>query len=215
MQSESGVAAKAGDTRSQILGAIASSGAGCTVEALADTIGISRSGVRQQLTLLERDGLVARKALRSSGGRPELQFSLTEAGRESFPRQYSWFSDLLIQTLAQQVGPEKLGAQLAEMGVAVGKTLTTPAASLEDRLATVVARMKDLGYDARAAEAAPGEPRAIEASNCVFHKLAERHPQVCRFDIAMLEESLGTGIDHEACMVRGDAVCRFRLCGKR
>jgi predicted ArsR family transcriptional regulator len=199
------------DSRERILQALAPAQGGLTVDALARVIGISRSGVRQHLTALERDGLITRAASRPSGGRPELQFVLTEAGRENFPRQYSWFAELLLQMLSGIMPPAEIDRRLGELGRSVGSGLSGTAAGtpVAERVAAVVARMAALGYDARAV--AGREGWSIEAGNCVFHKLAQKHPEICRFDIAMLEAGTGQRVEHGECMARGDSICRFRL----
>ena len=53
---------------------------------------------------LERDGYVSKTAPRKTGGRPQNVYVLTEEGTNLFPKQYSWFSKLLIQTLREEVG---------------------------------------------------------------------------------------------------------------
>src|SRR5215469_18601107 len=62
--------------------------AGLTVEDLSQGLGITANAVRQHLTALERDGLVAKGETQSSGGRPEQLYELTAAGNELFPRHY-------------------------------------------------------------------------------------------------------------------------------
>src|SRR6185437_11511094 len=69
------------------------------------------------------------------------------------------------------------------------------------------ALMAGLGYDARATTDESGP--AIEAQNCVFHKLAVKRPEVCRFDLAMMGASTGTTVEHRKCMARGADRCAF------
>lgn len=66
-----------------------------------------------------------------------------------------------------------------------------------------------LGYEA-VATTRGGEPQ-VEASNCVFHALAQRNPDVCRFDLAFMEAATGRRIHHMECIVRGGQVCRFKV----
>src|SRR5687767_3343387 len=94
-----------GETQRKLLGALHDAGgsAGMSVEEIADKLGITITAVRQHLVALERDGLVTRNATRASGGRPQHLFVLTERGREGFPRQYSWFSELLLKTMREEL----------------------------------------------------------------------------------------------------------------
>jgi predicted ArsR family transcriptional regulator len=45
----------------------------------------------------------------------------------------------------------------------------------------------------------------------VFHSLAQRYPEVCYFDLAMMSEVGGGDVIHDECMVRGGNVCRFKF----
>jgi predicted ArsR family transcriptional regulator len=200
-----------GSTQRALLRALLHTPPGLTIDALAETLAISRNAVRQHITALERDGLLARGPTQPTGGRPEQLYVLTDSGRERFPRQYVWLSDILLRTLRARLGPEGLAATLEAMGRAVAGQMAAfpPGLPLAPRLVAIGARMAELGYDTR-----PPDNAAIEARNCVFHKLAAEIPEVCRFDLAMLAEASGRTVEHQACMVRGDAVCRFHFAPK-
>jgi predicted ArsR family transcriptional regulator len=68
----------------------------------------------------------------------------------------------------------------------------------------------ELGYDARIGPDAGGMP-TIEADNCIFHELAMKNPEVCRFDLALLSGFSGSKAELTECMARGGHVCRFRF----
>jgi predicted ArsR family transcriptional regulator len=185
---------------------------GLTVQALAQSLDISRNAVRQHLTSLERDGLVAKGTTQPSGGRPEQLYILTNDGNERFPRQYSWFSELLLQTLQTQHDSIGLKEKLAEMGRGVAASLKArlvDANGSRGRIAAIAQIMQELGYDA-VAKTGNGE-QSIEAHNCVFHKLAVKHPEVCSFDLGLLSASSGCRVEHGSCMVRGGDACRFHF----
>ena len=184
---------------------------GMTVDELSRTLQITRNAVRQHLAVMERDGLVAQSATRPTGGRPEQLYVLGEKGIELFPRHYSWFSQLLIESMIEEAGREALADRLAGLGRRVAEKLRTQSPAPEDparRVAPLAQVMTGLGYHARAVEAAPGLP-LIEADNCVFHHLAARYPEVCRFDLALLSAYVGAEVEHRECMVRGGQCCRF------
>jgi predicted ArsR family transcriptional regulator len=179
---------------------------GLTVDVLTEQLGISRNAVRQHLAALERLGWVARGSRRASRGRPEQLYVLSDTGIELFPRQYSWFSELLLQTMRKSLGDSGVEERLSEMGRRVGEDLRAnfgTGTTQPQRVAAVTEKMVELGYDA---EVVNGD---IEARNCVFHQIAMKSPEVCRFDLAMLEAAVGGSVDHKTCMARGDACCRF------
>jgi predicted ArsR family transcriptional regulator len=190
---------------------------GLTVEDLANGLGITDNAVRQHLTALERDGLVVKGETQSTGGRPEQLFGLTPAGRELFPRHYSWFAELLISSLRDEQGSEALRKRLEGMGEAVGRQIANGLTGVKDRAERIRALsdiMRELGYQSQSVDPANERLPAIEAINCVFHSLAQRYPEVCYFDLALMSEFVGTEVIHDECMVRGGNVCRFKFKGR-
>jgi predicted ArsR family transcriptional regulator len=201
-----------GERQRQLLLLLLKNKTGLTVDALSADLQITRNAVRQHLAALERDDLVRRGDTKPSGGRPEQLYLLSDRGGELFPRRYSWFSELLIETMASEVGRDAVGAKLEQMGRAVGRQLSSsgPAATdLGGRVAAMAKIMQEMGYAARVAESPAMQ--TIDASNCVFHHLAAKFPEVCRFDLGLIGAFADATVDHQECMVRGGHKCRFKL----
>jgi DeoR family suf operon transcriptional repressor len=57
----------------------------CTVNELAEAVGINPISVRHHVTRLEADGLVTSEEVRHGVGRPRRLYFLTENGMEQFP----------------------------------------------------------------------------------------------------------------------------------
>ena len=187
--------------------------AGASIDELAQTGGVTRTAVRQHLASLMSDGLVAVAGARPSGGRPQQLFVLTPEGRESFPRRYSWFAQLLIEAMGQEHGAAGLRLRLARIASAVVAQLQQRAPGLTNRrqkIEKLSEVMDELGYDARTGRNLGGLP-TIEADNCVFHELAMKNPAVCQFDLALLSGFTGSKAELDECMARGGHVCRFRF----
>ena len=205
-----------GDRQRQLLKLLLKDKSGLTVEKLSKGLKITRNAVRQHLAALERDGLVAQGETRPSGGRPHQIYVLTEKGKEIFPRHYSWFAQLVVESIRREHGTEGLGERLNAIGSEVAKQLRSQYPALKtrkqkvERLAEVMDR---LGYDARDATA-PGGASVIEADNCVYHNLAIKNPEICRLDLALLETFTDSQVDHQECMARGGNVCRFKFRSK-
>lgn len=184
---------------------------GLSIEALSGALGISRNAVRQHLDALRAQGFITLGDAAPTGGRPEQRHMLTEAGAELFPRRYAQLATELLHEVGDTLGEAGLQTMLGRLGERVGAELgqrlrDLPAAARPDAIA---AAMTEMGYAARAREV-DGVPE-IEASNCVFHRLAQAHPAVCRFDLALLAQASDQRVEHAECMVRGGNVCRFRF----
>ena len=200
-----------GERRKRLLRHLSRTRAGATVQELVQVLDVTRTAVRQHIAALIRDGLVAPSAQIPSGGRPRRLFALTDSGRAAFPRHFSWFGELLVEAVANEPHAARLPMRLRRIAAAV-VAQSRPGAP-GDGLPSVeklAKRMDQLGYDARASLDAEGRP-AIEASNCIFHDLAMKHPEVCQFDLALLSSYAGGRVELHECMARGGRVCRFKM----
>ena len=202
-----------GDRRKQLLRLLLQDKSGLTVGELSGRLNITRNAVRQHLAALENDKLVSSGATRPSGGRPEQLYLLTAKGREMFPRHYSWFAQLFVESVRREHGTAGLGERLAAMGSDVAAQLRSRHPSLKtraQRVGKLAEVMDELGYNARNATAPRGAP-VIEADNCVFHELAVKDPEICRFDLAMMGAFTDSEVEHQECMARNGNVCRFKF----
>lgn len=187
--------------------------AGLTTEELATQLGITRTAVRQHLAALGSSGLVGSGPSRASGGRPQQLYVLSEAGKEQFPRGYAWLAELIVDSIRQETGAPGLRERLQALGARVGRRLRgqDPGAKTpQQAVAALAGIMEGLGYSAKNTATDAGPP-TIEASNCIFHTLAMKDPNICQFDLAMLSAFTGRHVDHQECMARGGNVCRFRF----
>lgn len=202
-----------GATQQRLLRRLLVAHAGDTVESLCAHLRISHNAVRQHLSALVGRDYVERTQSRPSGGRPQACFRLTEAGRALFPRNYGVIAAALLGQLRSRLGEAELDALLQELGRALGsREVALPATAGNDEVAQSLARHLDaLGYEALTVR--QGDELQIEAFNCVFHTLAQQHPQVCKFDLAYMEAASGRRIHHMECIVRGGGRCRFRIGG--
>jgi predicted ArsR family transcriptional regulator len=204
-----------GNRRRELLKLLLGNKAGLTVDELSRRLSITRNAVRQHVTAMENDGLVAPGSTRPSGGRPEQLYVLTEAGREFFPRQYSWFAQLIVDSIKAESGAEGLRRRLSALGAAVARRLRAQHPGLgsrREKIAKLAELMEQMGYNASPAAAGAS---SIEADNCVFHELARKNPEVCQFDLALLSTFTDSNVEHQECMAKGGNVCRFKFTPKK
>ncbi len=201
-------------SQQQILDQLLERKSGATLEELTKAVGLSRTAVNQQLVSLEADGFVSKSTPRKTAGRPQHVYVLTEAGANRFPKQYSWFSKMLIETLRQTVGAEQVSQYMYELGVKLSAALIPRLVGKNrtERIDEIVKIMNETGFVARTFAANSGDklPR-VECKNCVYHDLSKEYPEVCRFDIGFLSGLMGAAVEHQSCMQRGGESCRFRF----
>ena len=187
---------------------------GLSVDQLAAHLGITRTAIREHLTGLERDRLIAQGTSRpSTGGRPSRPYVLTGQGHALFPKHYALLAQLLIEDLAER-REDNVGETLAAMGRRLATRMKGEVGgrTLAERGASVARVMSGLGYEAAFSD--NEEPR-IDALNCVYHDLAAGNPTICALDLALVGGLADAEVEHRSCMARGDNACTFCLKPKR
>lgn len=183
---------------------------GLTADQIADQVSVTRSAAHQHLSALQAEGLVERREFAASGGRPSHVYALTEAGAHVFPKKYDWFAELLIRKVEATFGADAAAQMLVEIGREVGRaSAAAPGGDMAQRVEAAVGLMNRLGFSAQAETGQDGAPE-ITALNCIWHRLAAAHPEVCKLDIALIGELVGEPVEQAECMLRGGARCRFR-----
>jgi predicted ArsR family transcriptional regulator len=203
-----------GNSQQEVLNQLLYRKAGATVEELMAAVGLSRTAVNQHLSALENQGYVRKGVPRKTGGRPQNVYVLTESGTDIFPKQYSWFSRLMLEALRQQIGEEKVAEFMYDLGVKLSATLIPRLVGKNrvERLEEIVKIMNETGFIAQTlAPAGPEKLPRVECRNCVYHALSKDYPEVCRFDIGFLSGLMGAEVEHQSCMQRGSEACRFRF----
>src|SRR6185437_14173130 len=167
--------AVAGNSQQEVLAQLLERKAGATLDELATAVGLSRTAVNQHLIALEREGYVRKAAPRKTGGRPRHIYVLTEEGTNRFPKQYSWFSKLLIQTLRDQLGEEQASRYMYDLGVKMSADLIPRLVGKNraERIAEIVKIMNETGFLATTVSPThPDKLPRVECRNCVYHDLS-------------------------------------------
>ncbi len=73
---------------------------------LAQVFGLSPNAIRQQLVVLERDGLVVEKSVRRGRTKPTYEFSLTPDAEKLFPQHYDKMLGAVLREIKTQYGHE-------------------------------------------------------------------------------------------------------------
>lgn len=200
-----------GSRREQILKLLLESRLGLGIDEIAEQLDISRNAVQQHLSGLEHEQLVKKDVFKSTGGRPSRNYVLTERGINYFPKQYSWFCNLVLAELKSELSEEAFRQFMWRLGVKLAKTLLSQFNDKQpdEKIAALIETMQNLGYHA-SLDTDSGQP-IIKASNCVYHDLAQQFPDICDFDHALISTLLDRPIEQTACMARNDCSCKFLI----
>ena len=197
----------------QVLAILQHHKAGLTIDDLVSLLEISRTAVNQHMVSLERDGMIKKGVQqKSTGGRPGWTYQITDEGINRLPKQYSWFSELLLDTLKEEFGSEQLENYVKKVAASLIPQLRAQlkGQDVKEHVRQVADLLQSLGYQAHA-EPAPSDKElpVLTAHNCVYHDLAIKHPEVCAFDVALLEHLINRKVDQQECMAQGGHTCRF------
>ncbi len=186
---------------------------GLSVDELAKVLDISRTGVQQHFVVLERDGYIKKSTLNKTAGRPVTIYVITDKGNNYFPKQYAWFSELILSDLLEEISPERFKAYMQKLGGKLADQLRGrfEGKNLNERVDELALIMKDLGFQVKVSLDPETERSNIQASNCIYHDLAQKHHEICEFDLALMSSLLEKDVEQLSCMAKGDCNCSFRI----
>jgi len=188
--------------------------AGATLDELADHLGISKSAARDHIVKIETLGYLDHVDTKNLVGRPRRRYVLAKESHEIFPKQYSWLSTVLLEHLAESVGSDGVARTMRGLADKVAESMRErfdDAKSTSELLGRVRTALNELGYRSVVRQADVRKGAILEASNCVYHTVAQKHPELCAFDIRFIEKATGLDVKLETCIARGGGVCRFCL----
>ncbi|MGE0133511.1 MAG: helix-turn-helix transcriptional regulator [Dehalococcoidia bacterium] len=183
-----------------------------SVKDLGRLLGLTATGVRQHLNILEQEGLITSFEQRGKVGRPPLRYALTSQGDAAYPKQYDALANALIEEVRACYGSQ--GLQQIVRGAASRLATSddahqVPAGSPEARVTAIVDRLRARGVVADWER--DGEAFLLHERTCPYPEVARRNSVACAMDVAQVRELSGMDARLTACLVRGDGCCTYRL----
>jgi predicted ArsR family transcriptional regulator len=200
-----------GTTRQSILNLLRHRGQ-LTAGELSTDLGIGPVGVRQHLTLLERDGLVFVAGLRRGIGRPSHLYGLTPAAEQIFPKHYDRLALDLIGYVSESGGSEAVDRMLDARRTSLARRYAPRLVgkNREQQVEELCAILNELGYMS-AYERLPDGSFLLVEHNCPVDCVARVHMQLCGQEIRLYEDLLGVPLERDATIAAGAHVCRYRI----
>src|SRR3990172_4412743 len=182
-----------------------------TVKELGQLLGLTSTGIRQHLTVLERDGLVEAREERGRVGRPTLVYSLTEKADGLFPKTYDLLATVLLEEIRASDGNEKLHQMLHR----VASRLASPYAdrvegmALPDRVMETARIMEEQGCLVDYTQS--NGDYYIDEFTCPFPKVAQRDHAVCALHVEFVRLLSGGDTRLTRSLLRGERACTYRI----
>ena len=188
-------------------------------EGLAESLGLSRTGVLQQLHALEAAGLVTRQAVRHGVGRPRHVYDVTDSAQDLFPTNYDGLASGLLAAIRSIGGEALVDGVFEERRRLAADRLRQRLAERLPADASIVERARELaviqdeqGYLAEAVLGTDGSIRLVER-NCAIHRVVADHAVACQAELELFRELLGTDVERETHIAAGDRCCSYRIGG--
>jgi DeoR family transcriptional regulator, suf operon transcriptional repressor len=203
--------------RHQILRLLLENREGLCIENLASKLNITRTATQQHFKNLEKEGLIQKVGQIKTSGRPSTRYTLTNTGVDYFPKHYLALSTLLLQSLKEEMGSEKLASYLKKLGIKLASNYRSEFAekSGPERLELLASLMRRLGFHASIDSTGNSQDTEIQAYNCIYHHAAKQFPEICELDLAfignVLDDTGKTDIKLDSCIVQGDGLCCFKI----
>jgi predicted ArsR family transcriptional regulator len=197
-------------TRGKIVSELRRRGSASAAD-LAAQFGLSPNAVRQQLTILERDGLVAETTVRRGPTKPTYEFSLTTEADRLFPQAYDKMLSAVLREVRDQFGTpgvEQIFGGLSKRAAARARTTVT-AQNPEERVAQLTEMLRKTGVVAEYSLIDGGY--VLHEHNCPYSSAAKEHPEVCQVIHHVIDETLGGKHAQTESLANGGRECRFEL----
>lgn len=189
----------------------------CTVRDLTRLLSLTATGVRQHLTVLERDGLVEAQEERGHVGRPAHVYRLTEHGEALFPRNYDTLANLLMEEVRAMAGAEALQQLMRRVSTRLAERYSdrTEGLSLKERVAVAADVLREQGCIIETVEtvgtAGQGSEFLIRQCTCPYPNVARRHSAVCALEVDFVRRMTGADARLTSSLLRGDNACTYRI----
>lgn len=180
-----------------------------SIKELEGATGVTATAVRQQLTSLTSEGLVAMRKERQGVGRPRNLYQLTERSHSLFACYNDELALDLIHELMETEGVDKLRYLLNRVGSRLASQYRRQikGEAMGDRvreLSTVLNR-RGIRVDLEHGDGV----FILREYNCPYHEIASVHRDVCEMERSAFSQALGADVALGDCIQDGHHSCQF------
>ncbi len=182
-----------------------------TVKELGVLLGLTSTGIRQHLTVLERDGLVKSSEERGRVGRPTLVYTLTDKAENLFPKNYDLLAIGLLQEIRSSQGNDQLQPLLRRVAgrMAAGYMDRVVGKPMAERVRQTVLIMEEQGCLVECRQT--GDDFYIEEFTCPYPKAAQQDRAVCVLHVDMVRTLTAGDTRLTNSLMRGERACTYRI----
>lgn len=160
-----------------------------TVDELAARLGLTDNAVRAHIGALQRDGVVAQRGLRPTGGKPAYVYEVSSDAERLFTKAYIPVLTELVTVLETRLGSAEVDGLFGEVGKRLAATRAPSSGSLRERAEIAAAFLGELGgiVDVQATD----RGLRLRGFSCPLADAVRSNPSVCRAVESLVSELMG------------------------
>jgi predicted ArsR family transcriptional regulator len=165
--------------------------------------------VRHHLMRLQEEALITSPELRrrSSPGRPQHVYALTDKANEIFPNNYQRLAEALLLQIQKQLPPDGVNVIIEGVAAQFAADADLNDMPLPEKLDAVAAYLNLQGYDAHWETCDGGY--MLHTSNCPYHHTAQGTEALCEMDMRMIAQLIGVVPRRAGQISHGDRTCAY------
>jgi predicted ArsR family transcriptional regulator len=198
-------------TRGKIVGALRERHSASAFD-LAALFGLSPNAIRQQLVVLERDGLVSGHSVRRGRTKPTVEYSLTAEADRYFPQSYDKMLNAVLREIRSAGGTEAVKGIFERIGRRSAARLDRAVGDkpAEDRIAALVAALKASGVTADMQKTERGTI-VLHEHSCPYASVVAENPEACSAIHTILDTVVPGHAQQTESLATGGTECRFEI----
>lgn len=186
-----------------------------SLSSLSSVLKVSKVAVLKRLKPLEKSKLVQRTTIKSGRGRPQIYYSITNTGNNTFPRNYA---DIVAETL--HYVEEHFGRDHVRNILAIrAQKLVEPyvndveSSSLESRIDKLSFLRESEGYMPQWSQKG-GQYFEFLEFNCPIIAVSGKYIEACQAEKNLFSKVLNAEVESTHKIVEGSRACRFLIMGR-
>ncbi len=174
-------------------------------------LGVTKTAVRQQLTVLQAEDLVATTTVREKRGRPHAVYRLSDKGQALFAHGYENLALVLLEEMLELAEPEHAHRLLQRVSARLGAQYMEQiqGVALEERLQQLMALLAERGILSEVEE--EDNVFVLTEYGCPYYGLAREHREVCHIEVEAMGQALGSEVTLRQSQLDGHHGCQFQV----
>lgn len=185
-----------------------------TAKTLAEGLGVTISAIRQQVALLEEEGMVFSQRHIFGPGRPTHAYHLSEKAESAFEKRYEGVALDVLEMVLDEFGKKALSSLLKKRRErTVGEyRAQIEGLSQKEKMHRIAELQDSRGY--MATMEVQGAKGILREFNCPFIEVAKKYPAFCETERKVYEDLLGEEVHLDHCRALGASSCCFTFAPK-